>query len=155
MIIRIAAKFFSFVFMFLFGTVFFNLYYVNEKLQMIQAVNQFHNGQIENDKKLMDSLLADDFIEFGVRRFVQTPEAIYKSNLMGFDYSKVNIKSIEANYLIPLNMFSNSNMSISFVKKTTIILESNNAEDSWSFYVTYTFEKCSDGLKISKVERKL
>lgn len=122
---------------------------------MLQAVNEFHNGQVNNDKIVIDNLLADDFTESGVKIAVATPDNIYKSDLVNYDYSKINIKSIEANYLIMLNMFSNTNTSLSFVRKSNWATDDNLPLPSFSFYVTYTFEKRVDGLKIIKVERKL
>ncbi len=119
MLRKIALKFFirfvSFNFLFLLGVLSFNLFHINEKLQMLQVVNKFHNGQVNNDKMVIDNLLTDNFTESGVRHTVQTPDNIYKSDLLNFDYSKIDIKSIEAKYPLVLNMFSNSNMSLSFV----------------------------------------
>jgi hypothetical protein len=158
MLRKIALKFFirfvSFNFLFLLGVLSFNLFHINEKLQMLQVVNKFHNGQVNNDKMVIDNLLTDNFTESGVRHTVQTPDNIYKSDLLNFDYSKIDIKSIEAKYPLVLNMFSNSNMSLSFVRELNWV-NGNNSPSSFSYYVTYTFEKCADGLKIIKVERKL
>jgi hypothetical protein len=122
---------------------------------MLQVANEFHNAQINDDKKLIDELLTEDFTESGLSHAVQTPDVISKRVMKNFEYSKVNFKSIEANYPILLNMFSNSVISISFVRKTTFILHSSKTPDSFGYYVTYTFEETADGLKINKIERKL
>ena len=153
--LKIFIRFVSFVFLFLLGVLSFNLFHLNEKLQMLEVVNEFHNGQVNNNKTVIDNLLADNFIEFGVRRTVNTPESIYKSDLVNYDYSKINIKSIEAKYPIILIMFSNSAKSLSFVREVNWVNNDNFPLPSIIFYVTYTFEKHTDGLKIIKIERKL
>jgi hypothetical protein len=140
--------------MFLLGVLSFNLFHINEKLQLIQVVNEFHSAQINNDKKLINNLLTDTFIESGVKLAVATPDAIYKNDIENFDNSKVNL-TIEAKYLILLNVLSNNNMSLSFVRKSTVLPESGATPFSIYFYVTYTFEKTAENIKISKIERKL
>lgn len=148
-------RFIAFVFLFLFGVLSFNLFHLNEKLQMLRVVNEFHNAQVHNDKMVIDNLLADNFTEFGVTRTVKSPENIYKNDLVNVDYSKLNIKSIEADYLVILNIFSNNNASLSFVREVIWTNDNNTPLPSIIFYVTYTFEKRADGLKIIKSEREL
>jgi hypothetical protein len=158
MLKKFALKFFirfvSFIFLFLLGVSIFNLFHINEKLQMLQVVNEFHNGQVNNDKMVIDNLLADNFTESGVKLAVETPDNIYKSDLVNYDYSKIKIK-IEAKYSILLNMFDNSTSSLSFIRELTLVNDNDSPLSTISFYVTYTFEKCADDLKIIKVERKL
>jgi hypothetical protein len=139
--------------MFLLGVVSFNLFHLNDRLQMLQVINAFHRGLRSNDKKLIDSSLSDNFVETGVKIAVGTPDAIYKNTVLNLDYSNLNL-SIESKYLIPLNILSNSNTSLSFIRKVTLITESGNPLSVF-FYVTYTFEKTADGIKIIKIERKL
>ncbi|MEP7039534.1 MAG: hypothetical protein ABI891_14470 [Acidobacteriota bacterium] len=145
---------FSFAFFLLLGVASFNLFYLNEKLQMLQLVNEFHNAQINNDKRVINNLLADNFTESGVKLAVGTPDKIYKSDLVNYDYSAINI-NIEANYSMLLSLFSNDNKSVSFVRKLILLKDDDFHSSSFSFYVTYTFEKRADGLKIIKIERKL
>jgi hypothetical protein len=146
--------FVSFVFMFLLGVSSFNLFHIKEKLQMIQAVENFHSAQTNNDKKLIDNLLTEDFTESGVRLAVQTPDAIYKKDVVNYDYSKLNL-AIEAKYLFPLTIFDNDNKSVSFIRKTSLLAESGVSSFSVYFYVTYTFETTDLDVKISKIERRL
>ncbi len=159
MLNRFALKFFirfvAFAFLFLLGVLSFNLFHINEKLQMLRVANEFHNAQVNNDKMLINNLLADNFTESGVKLAVATPDNIYKSDLVNYDYSKINTKSIEAKYPIILNIFSNSTNSLSFIREINWANSNNSPLPSFSFYVAYTFEKCSDGLKIIKIERKL
>ncbi len=118
---------------------------------MLQVVNEFHNAQFDNDKTIIDNLLADNFLETGAKYAVQTPDVIYKKDLVNYDYSKVHVESIKARYLLILNMFSNSSTSLSFVREIKL----PKSSDFPRFYVTCTFEKHTDGLKIIKAERKL
>lgn len=156
MIFKVALKLFiylaAFVLMFLLGLASFNLFYADEKIQMMQVALNFHNGQVNNDKDLIDNSLADSFTETGEKRFVQTPSVIYKEDLMNNDYSEVNF-SIEAQYSVLLNLFRNNNKSLSFMRKLEIF--SDNGIDSIKVYyhVTYLFEKEENGLKIKKVVR--
>jgi len=157
MLIKFAIKFFTsfitFILMLLLGVVSFNAYNIKEKLQMLHVANEFHNAQINNDKKLIDNLLTDNFTESGEKRFVQTPDVIYKSHIMKADYPKANVK-IEVKYPLILNMFSNSNTSLSFVRELAFLPEDGRTLPSVFYYVTYTFEKTVDGLKINKIVRK-
>jgi hypothetical protein len=159
MLKKFALKFFirfvSFVFLFSLGVLSFNLFHINERLQMLRVVNEFHIAQVNNNKTVINNLLADNFTESGVKLAVTTPDNIYKSDLVNYDYSKIDIKSIEAKYPVIFNMFSNSNTSLSFVREVNWANDNNSPLPSFSFYVTYTFEKRADGLKIVKIERKL
>ena len=148
-------RFTVFALMFLLGALSFNLFHLKEKLKMIQVVNAYHRGQFNDDKKLIYNLLTDDFTESGVSHAIRAPEAIDKSNAVNFPYSEINYKSIEAKYLILFNMLSNSNKSLSFVRNVTFFQQSDNTPVSINYYVTYSFEEGSDGLKINKIERKL
>lgn len=140
--------------MFLFGVVAFNLFHLKEKLQMLQVVNEFHNGQVNDDKIAINNLLTDDFVETGARRFVQTPEAIYKNDLLKWEYSKYNF-SIEAKYSLFLSLLNNNSQSLTFIKKITVQPEDNKNYPPIYFYVTYSFEETADGLKIKKSVRHL
>jgi hypothetical protein len=148
-------RFISFFFLFLLGVASFNLFYLNEKLQMLQAANEFHNAQVSNNKIVIDNFLAEDFTESGVKLAIAAPNNIYKSDLVNYDYSKINFKSIEAKYSFILNIFSNSNTSLSFVRVVNWANDNDTPLPSFSFYVTYTFENTDNGLKIAKIERKL
>lgn len=152
--LKIFKRFGLFVLTCLLGVLSFNLFHLNEKLKMLQVISVFHQGQMNNDKKVIDNLLTDNFTETGVRRFVQTPEVIDKRDVMRWDYSKINFK-VEAEYPTLLNMFSSSRDSLSFVKKTRFWDENGKPLPSLIFYVTYTFEKTEGGLKISKIVRNL
>src|SRR5688500_13732815 len=121
-VLKLFNYFASFFLMFLLGLASFNLFYVNEKIQMMQVVLNFHNGQVNNDKELIDNSLADSFTETGEKRFVQTPNVIYKEDLMNSDYSELNF-SIEAQYSVLLNLFRNNNKSLSFMRKLEICSE--------------------------------
>ena len=140
--------------MFLLSVVAFNLFYLNEKLQMLRVVNEFHHAQISDDKTAINNLLTDDFVETGVRRFVQTPEAIYKKDLLKWDYSKFSL-SIEAKYSLFLSMLSSNSQSLTFVKKITVNSEDGKKYPPIYFCVTYSFEETADGLKIKKAVRNL
>ena len=99
-------------------------------------------------------MLTEDFTESGVKLAVQTPDAIYKNDVVNFDYSKLNLV-IEAKYLFLLTIFDNDNKSVSFIRKTTLLTESGVSSFSVYFYVTYTFETTDLDAKISKIKRKL
>lgn len=142
-----------FVLMFLVGVLSFNLFYLPEKLEMIRVVNEFHEAQIHNDKKLIDNLLTDDFLETGARHFVQTPEVIRKSDVMKVDFTDANV-TIEAKYALPLSVLSGTT-SLSAVREITLPSVEGKTPPSVSYYVTYTFEKTADGLKISGIKRKM
>jgi hypothetical protein len=145
-----------FVSSFLVGTVSFNLFYLNEKLQMLGVINQFHSGRVNFDKQKIDNALTDDFVETGVRYFVQTPEFIYKKNYLKFNSYHRYKFSIEADYAVSLSMFSNSRTSLSLVETHTIYAENKTTPPSAIYsYVTYTFEKTADGYKIKKKKRRL
>jgi hypothetical protein len=139
--------------MFLFGVVSFNLLHLNDKLKMLKTVKAFHQALISNDKKVIDKSLSDKFVKTGRRIAVGTPEAVYKNDVLNLDWSEVNIL-VEENYLIPLNILNNSNTSLTFVRKETLITESGRQE-SHLYYVTYTFDKTADGIKIVRIEEKL
>lgn len=154
-VLELFRRFVSCAFMFLLGTLSFNLFYINDKLQMVQVINRFHYGQVGNDKKIINNLLTDDFIELGTKPFVQTPNSVNKSDVLNFDYSEANIESVKLRWLLLLNMLNNNNSSLSFIKETTFLRQSGNTKISFSVYVTYTFEKSVDGLKIRIIERKM
>ena len=140
--------------MLLLGTVSFNLFHLDEKLQMLQVINRFYNGRVNYDKRAIDSALTDDFVETGVRYYVQTPEAIYKKNYLNFKYYGHRF-SIEAEYALLFSLLSNSRLSLSFVETHTLYSENNRTSPSAIYsYVTYTFEKTADGYKIKGKERK-
>ena len=119
---------------------------------MLQVVNEFHNGQVSDDKIAINNLLTDDFVETGARRFVQTPEAIYKSDLLRWQYTGF---SIEAKYSLFLSMLSNNSRSLTFIKKITVDSEDDKTYPPIYFCVTYSFEETADGLKIKKAVRHL
>jgi hypothetical protein len=120
---------------------------------MWQLVNDFHKAQINNDKELIDTLLTDNFTEIGAKRFVQTPGTIYKKDFLDSDFSRVNF-TIQAKYPVLLNIFANSDHSLSFVRELTIFTEDGKALPPVSYYVTYTFKGCAEGLKLIRIERK-
>jgi len=138
--------------MLLLGIAVFNLFYLSEKLRMLRVVNEFHDAQFGNDKQTLDKLLTDDFTETGVRRFVQTPEFIYKRDVLRLDYSDNDLK-IQARHLLAANIFNNNRRALSFVKVITFVPEDGVYNPPIIFFVTYTFEDRRDGLKISKIER--
>jgi hypothetical protein len=134
------------------GLAAFNLFYISEKLQMLKVVNEFHTALIDNDKQTIDKLLTDDFTETGARRFVQTPDFIYKRDMLRRDYSQVKF-TIQTKYLLPANIFNNRSDSLSFVKEINLISEESKKMLPITFPVTYTFEDSAEGLKISHIER--
>jgi len=153
-ILKFSVRLLAFVLMLLLGAASFNSHHLREKIEMLRLAEQFHQAQINNDKQTIDKLLAEDFTETGVKIAASTPDAVYKSDLLKWNYSQVNF-TLEAKYPLLLNVFGNSDTSISFVRKLTIISETGKPIPVLYFYVTYTFEKTAEGLKISKIERKL
>lgn len=154
MIYKFFKGFMCFALMLLFGILSFNLSNLDEKLQMLQVINEFHRGQLNYNKKVIDNLLTDNFTESGVNDSVQESKIAYKSDVMSFDYSKTNAKSIEVHFWSVLNILSNSNNSLSFIRTVTFLPRNGKILPSFSYFVTYTFEENVDGLKISKIERK-
>ena len=121
---------------------------------MLQAADGLHRGQMNNDKILIDRLLTENFTETGVRFAVQTPEVINKNDLLKADYSNVNF-TIKARFAFLSYLLGNDTNSLSFVREIIILPESGKEMPPIIFYVTYTFEKGPDGLKISKIKRNL
>jgi hypothetical protein len=139
--------------MLLLGVAAFNSFHIAEKLRMLQVLKEFHAAQSNNDKETINRLLSDDFTETGARHFVQTPEVIDKKQLLNIDYSKFQFQ-VEAKYLLPANIFGNRGDSISFVREY-VLIENGRQYVVGGYFVTYTFDEGSDGLKISKIVRNL
>jgi hypothetical protein len=136
----------------LLGILLFNLIQMKAKLRMIEVVKEFHRCQINNDKKSIDMILTDSFVETGAKHYVQTPDFIRKRDILNTNYPKGSF-SIEANYIFISNILSSDSLSLSFVKVLSFPRENSNASAFESYFVTYMFEETSDGLKIKKIVR--
>ena len=153
-ILKFSVRLLAFVLMLLLGAASFNSYHLREKIEMLRLAEDLHQAQIDNDKQKIDNLLTDNFTETGVKDFPRAPDAIDKRDYLKPDYSQINF-TIETQYPLLLNIFGSSDNSVSFVRKLALIDDNGDSYLEVYCYVTYTFEKTADGLKISKIERKL
>ena len=154
MIYKSFKYFVYFAIMLFVGVLSFNLFHINEKLRMLQVISDFHCGQLADDKKVLDDLLTDNFTESGVNDSVQESKIAYKSDLVNFDYAKTNVESIEVHYWFISNVLSSNDKSLSFVRTVNFLPQDGKIPPSFSYFVTYTFEKNGSEMKINHIERK-
>lgn len=114
---------------------------------MLQVADEFHTALINKDKVAINHLLTDNFTETGARHFIQTPQVTNKNQVLGSNNLDTNCR-VELNYLIA-NIFGNDSNSLHF-ERNLILTENGKTTAVNSYFVTYVFEKDSDGLKISK-----